>query len=84
MLIKIVNKLRRGNRFSSSLKDVAGVFDVDTKGWHNALKDTRMTMEMLFGIINYVKAKQDKYKIDVTSLSTFNVRKGDPHSPERS
>ena len=82
--IKIINALRKGDKFSSSLGDVTKAFDVDNKGWHNAINDTRMTMDMLFAVINYVKAKQDKYKIDTTSLSTFDAKAGDPYSPKRS
>jgi len=82
--VKIINALRKGDKFSSSLGDVTKAFDVDNKGWHNALNDTRMTMDMLFAVINYVKAKQGKYKIDTTGLSTFDAKAGDPYSPKRS
>ena len=81
-LTKISSK--GGEYISTSLGVVTVAFNLEDKGWHNALADVQMTMDMLATIIKYVKEKQDTYKVDTSKVKPFDPTAGDPYSPKRS
>lgn len=82
---KISNLLSKSNgSISTSLGIVVKAFDLEDKGWHNALADVQMTMDMLFAVLNYVKEKQGSYKPDLSTVKPFDPIAGDPYSPKRS
>jgi len=85
-LVKNLTKVssRSGEYISTSLGVVTAAFNLEDKGWHNALADVQMTMDLLTTIIDYVKEKQDTYKVDTSKVKPFDPTAGDPYSPKRS
>jgi len=76
--------LMKNGGLSSSLGQMIKAFDLKNKGWHNALADVQMTMEMLESIVKYVRKVVNKRKIDFASTPQFNAVAGDPYNPKRS
>lgn len=72
-----------GTYVATALGIVTSAFDIENKGWHNALADVQMTMNMLFSVVNYVKEKQGTYQVDTTKTRRFNATAGDPYSSSR-
>ncbi len=68
---------------STSLGVVTAAFNLKDKGWHNALADVQMTLNMLMAVINFVKQKKEKYRVDPSSVRPFDAISGDPYSPKR-
>jgi DNA polymerase III epsilon subunit-like protein len=86
---EIVDALTKVNKFgrpyiSSSLGVVTAAFKLKDKGWHNALADVQMTIDMLFAVINFIKLKKEKYSIDFSTVKPFDATAGDPYSRKRS
>ena len=86
---EIVDALTKINKFgrpyiSSSLGVVTAAFKLKDKGWHNALADVQMTIDMLFAVINFIKLKKEKYSIDFSTVKPFDATAGDPYSRKRS
>jgi len=75
--------LMKNGGLSSSLGELIKAFDLKNKGWHNALTDVQMTMEMLQGIVSYVKKVVNRTKVDFASTKEFNATAGDPYTPKR-
>jgi DNA polymerase III epsilon subunit-like protein len=85
---EIVQKLFAAKRngeeaFSSSLGIVVKAFNLKDKGWHDALADVDMTMDMLATIIQFVRKKKNRYSVDTSTVPDYDAMAGDPHSPRR-
>lgn len=68
---------------SSSLGQLIKAFDIQNKGWHNAMADVQMTMDMLYSIIDYVRKASKRANVDFSSTKEFNATAGDPYSTIR-
>jgi len=85
IVTKLIKKNRKGKDYvSTSLGVVTAAFDLKDKGWHNALADVQMTLDLLMAVIRFVKDKKDKYSIDYSNVRSFDAVAGDPYSPKRS
>lgn len=83
-LVKNLTRSSRGKElFSSSLGVVVKAFKLEDKGWHDALADVAMTMDMLEAVVNFVRRKKDQYQVDYSSVPEFDAMAGDPHNPNR-
>jgi DNA polymerase III epsilon subunit-like protein len=79
--IRIVTSLLMKNGgLSSSLGQLIKAFDIQNKGWHNAMADVQMTMDILYNIVNYVKKASKRTKVDFSSTKQFDATAGDPYS----
>jgi DNA polymerase III epsilon subunit-like protein len=73
----LLSKLVVNGRISGSLGKITSAFNIENKGWHQAIQDVRMTMEMLFRIIQYLRAKSPEIRNTVAS-KPFDAMAGDP------
>ena len=73
----LLSKLVVNGRISGSLGKITSAFNIENKGWHQAIQDVRMTMEMLFRIIQYLRAKSPEIRNTVAS-KPFDSMAGDP------
>lgn len=83
LLASLTGSSRGKELFSSSLGVVVKAFKLKDKGWHDALADVAMTMDMLEVVINFVRKKKDQYQVDYSSVPEFDAMAGDPHNPKR-
>lgn len=74
---ELINRLTINGRISGSLGNITSAFNIENKGWHQAIEDVRMTMEMMFKIIKYLRAKPSEIRNTVAS-KPFNAMAGDP------
>jgi len=65
-------------KLSTSLGDLIVAFDIEDKGWHEALADVKMSMDVLENVINYVRRVVSKKDIDF-SKTKFDAMAGDPY-----
>ena len=73
----LINKLTVNGRISGSLGNITSAFNIKNDKWHQAIEDVRMTMEMMFKIMQYLRAKSPEIRNTVAS-SPFNAMAGDP------
>jgi len=66
-------------RLSASLGTLIKAFDIQNKGWHDALADVQMTMDMFENVVNYVRRVVSTREIDFSKGSHFNPYAGDPY-----
>lgn len=66
-------------RLSASLGVLIKAFDIQNKGWHDALADVQMTMDMFENVVNYVRRVVSTREIDFSRGSHFNPYAGDPY-----
>ena len=81
---RILNALTRVSkngqrRLSASLGTLIKAFDIQNKGWHDALADVQMTMDMFENVVNYVRRVVSTREIDFSKGSHFNPYAGDPY-----
>ena len=74
---ELISRLTVNGRISGSLGNITTAFNIENKGWHQAIEDVRMTMEMMFRIIQYLRAKSPEIRNTVAS-KPFNAMAGDP------
>ena len=73
----LISKLTVNGRISGSLGNITSAFNIKNDKWHQAIEDVRMTMEMMFKIMQYLRAKSPEIRNTVAS-SPFNAMAGDP------
>ena len=78
-----VNKASGEERLSTSLGELINVFDVQNKGWHDALADIHMTMSVLENIINYIRRVLKNKQVDFSKVEPFDPRAGDPYGEKK-
>ena len=73
--INIKNPKGENYYLSTKLGIVTKALGLDEEGWHDALADTQMTAKMFFAVINLVKDRQQKYKVDLSTVKPFGQRR---------
>jgi DNA polymerase III epsilon subunit-like protein len=74
---QIIRSLVQGKQISGSLGKMLSAFDIKNKGWHSAIADVQMTMEMMYNIVKYLRTKSSRLR-NKTSFRQFEPLGGDP------
>lgn len=83
---KILNDLTKAEtgRLSVSLGNLIKAFDVENKGWHDALADVTMLCDVLKAIINFLDARSDLTSLEPEPKPEPRVRKTGTVEPKPS
>ena len=74
---QIIKALVQGKQISGSLGKMLSAFDIKNKGWHSAIADVQMTMEMMYNIVKYLRSKESGLR-NKANFRQFEPLGGDP------